>query len=267
MDLSVVLSGQQDCTPNHSYGPTVRNCYLFHYISAGRGVFEVDGKRYALHAGQGFLIMPDAVTRYQADAVDPWHYSWLGFRGADAPALIARAGLSAERPVFEAGPISEITACMRGVYNDLSTLPDANLGALAAAGGALRFIALISGSRSVPFHAADAYYEKGMWYIRAHLEHAVTVEEVAAFVGLSRSQLFRAFRQSAGVSPREALARARAEQACVLLRTGEVPLHQIAAACGYANAAHFSAAFRRAVGVSPLVYRRQGADYSPAHWE
>ena len=256
MDLSVVLSGQQDCPPNHAYGPTVRNCYLFHYITAGCGILEAGGKRYALHAGQGFLIVPDAVTRYQADAADPWHYCWLGFLGTDAPALVARTGLSADQPIFEAGPIREVSDCMQQILRDVSTLPDAGLGALAAAGGALRFIALISSPRSAPAHTADAYYEKAMWYIRAHLEHTVTIAEMAAFVGLSRSQLFRAFRQCAGLSPRQALARARAEQACVLLRAGEVPLYQIAAACGYANAAHFSAAFRRATGISPLAYRR-----------
>lgn len=258
MDLAIVHSGQQDCPPHHSYGPATRSCYLFHYISAGRGVFEVDERRYELRAGQGFLIVPDVVTRYQADGADPWHYSWLGFRGADAAALVARTGLSAAQPIFEAGPVPEIAACMRQIYDDLYTLPDAALGALAAAGGALRFIALISGTRRAASHAADAYYEKGMWYIRAHLERAVTVEEIAAFVGLSRSQLFRAFRQSAGVSPREALAQARAEQARRLLRAGDLPLHQIAASCGYANAAHFSAAFRRSSGMSPLEYRRRG---------
>ncbi|MBR5382796.1 MAG: AraC family transcriptional regulator [Clostridia bacterium] len=257
MDLSITNSGREDCAPRHSYGPAVRSCYLFHYISAGRGVFEIGERRYELHAGQGFLIVPDIVTRYQADDTDPWHYSWLGFRGADAEMLIARTGLSAAQPIFEAGPISEITACMHQIYDDMHTMPDAALGTLAAAGGALRFIALISGTRRANLHAADAYYEKGMWYIRAHMERTVTVEEIAAFVGLSRSQLFRAFRQSAGVSPREALAQARAEQARRLLRSGDLPLYQIAAACGYANAAHFSAAFRRSSGMSPLEYRQQ----------
>ncbi|MBO4836690.1 MAG: AraC family transcriptional regulator [Clostridia bacterium] len=258
MELFITNSGREDCSPHHSYGPAARSCYLFHYISAGRGVFEIGERRYELHAGQGFLIVPDAVTRYKADGADPWHYSWLGFNGAEAATLISQTGLSAEQPVFEAGPIPEITACLHQIYDDLHTMPDAALGKLAAAGGALRFIALISGTRRANPHAADVYYEKGMWYIRAHLERAVTVEEIASFVGLSRSQLFRAFRQSAGISPREALAQARAEQARRLLRAGDLPMYQIAAACGYANAAHFSAAFRRISGMSPLDYRRQG---------
>ncbi len=257
MDISVIHSGFQDCESGHFYGPAVRKSYLIHYISAGRGVYEVGERRYELHAGQGFLIFPGVVTRYQADEKEPWSYAWVGFRGADTPELIRRTGLSEEHPVFEAQPEAEITACLKQIYSDLSALPDASSGALAAVGGVLRFIALISGRERTPRRSADVYYEKAMWYIRAHLEYAITVEEVADFVGLSRSQLFRAFRQAAAISPREALAQSRASQARMLLSTTSLSMAQIASSCGYANAAHFSAAFRRDCGASPLEYRKK----------
>lgn len=255
MDLSVILSGHENCEKGHFYGPTVRKCYLFHYVTQGCGVYETPLGVFPVHAGQGFLIFPGTVTRYQADECTPWSYAWLGFRGSDAPGLIRRTGLTEENPVFEAGPIDEIENCLRQIYRDYSALPDAAASELAAAAGAMRFIALISAAEDSPRHLADAYYQKAMWYIRAHLERAITVEEMAAFVGLSRSQLFRAFRQVAGVSPSEALAQTRASQARTLLRTTTLSLSQIAASCGYATAAHFSAAFRRDCGRTPSEYR------------
>lgn len=260
MDISVIHSGFQVCESGHFYGPAVRKSYLIHYISSGRGVYEAGDRRYELHAGQGFLIFPGAVTRYQADEKEPWAYAWIGFRGADTPELIRRTGMSEDNPVFEAQPEAEITACLKQIYYDLSALPDAASGAMAAVGGVLRFIALISSQESAPRRSADAYYQKAMWYIRAHLEYPITVEEVAGFVGLSRSQLFRAFRQAAAVSPREALAQSRASQARVLLTTTSLPMAQIASSCGYANAAHFSAAFHRDCGMSPLEYRKTRKD-------
>lgn len=255
MDLSIYNSGAERCESSHAYGPAVRKGYLIHYITAGRGVYEVGDKRYELHAGQGFLIFPGVVTRYEADKDEPWEYAWVGFRGADAPELIRRTGMSEEHPYFEAGPVETLQKCLMQIYHDLRAMPDAASGELAAAGGVLRFIALIASRDHAPARSADTYYEKAMWYIHAHLEHAIKIEEIAAFVGLSRSQLFRAFRQAAGISPKEALDEARISQAQVLLRTTSLPLAQIASSCGYANAAHFSAAFRRACGHAPSQER------------
>jgi AraC family transcriptional regulator len=42
----------------------------------------------------------------------------------------------------------------------------------------------------------------------------------------------------------------------MLLRTTTLPLAQVAARCGYANASHFSHRFREAVGVAPNLYRQ-----------
>jgi AraC family transcriptional regulator len=52
------------------------------------------------------------------------------------------------------------------------------------------------------------------------------------------------------------IAQQRIERARALLRTTSLPLAQVAAQCGYANASHFSHRFREAVGVAPMVYRQ-----------
>lgn len=256
MDLAVVHSGEQRCPPMHAYGPAVRACYLFHYIVSGRGVYEVDGRTYHLHAGQGFVIFPGVITRYEADKNDPWHYAWLGFRGEEAAALVRSAGLSEAHPVFDAAPAKQILACLRQIHQDLSVMPHAASRALASAGGVLRFIAYITPSAAVPVPPSGEYCDKALWYIRAHLENAVTVSQIAAFVGLSRSQLFRVFREHMHCSPSEALARARADHARQLLRDTKLTLPQIAAACGYAGAAHLCTAFRRDCGMTPAAWRK-----------
>lgn len=80
VDLFLVQYGWEQCIPLHSYGPHIRNNYLFHYVISGRGWLEVrqnDGtvKKYQIHGGQGFLICPNQVTTYCADEIDPWTYT------------------------------------------------------------------------------------------------------------------------------------------------------------------------------------------------
>lgn len=257
MDITVFSCGEQRCQPRYSYGPAVRKGYLFHYIVSGAGVFYADGCAHALHAGQLFMICPGQVTTYMADAQQPWHYIWLGFSGVDAEALIASAGLTRAAPILTATDGAAIAACMRQTYQDISQLPAGAPAAYAAAGGVLRFMALICAPDAQLTDAAMGYYEKAMWYIRAQLQGGVTVEQVAAFVGLSRSQLFRAFKTASGVSPSAAIAHARAAMAKGMLKQSDLSVTQIAQSCGYASAAHFCTAFRRDSGLSPSAYRRK----------
>ena len=82
VDLGLYQFGREDCEPAHSYGPAIRNHYLFHYILSGKGTFMwQDGKRRenraVLKAGQGFLISPGQITTYVADDRIPWEYCWL----------------------------------------------------------------------------------------------------------------------------------------------------------------------------------------------
>jgi AraC family transcriptional regulator len=67
----------------------------------------------------------------------------------------------------------------------------------------------------------------------------------------------RCFSLTHGVSPHRWLARSRIEIAQRQLKTTDVPLSHIALDLGFSSQAHFTEAFRRAVGVSPGRWRRE----------
>ena len=63
LDLTLYQYGWEQCAPLYSYGPSVRNHYLFHFIISGRGQLrsnDADGvtHHHRLGPGQGFLICP-----------------------------------------------------------------------------------------------------------------------------------------------------------------------------------------------------------------
>lgn len=66
----------------HSFGPASKPHYLIHYVLSGKGHFRFHDKEYRLEAGYGFLIQPNELAFYQADAKDPWSYLWVGFAGS-----------------------------------------------------------------------------------------------------------------------------------------------------------------------------------------
>jgi AraC family transcriptional regulator len=93
-------------------------------------------------------------------------------------------------------------------------------------------------------------------YIDAHLTQPLTLGTLAEVAHLSEYHLARMFRTSFGLPPAAWIAQQRVERARLLLRTTTLPLAQVAARCGYANASHFSHRFREAVGVAPTLYRQ-----------
>ncbi|GGP26648.1 helix-turn-helix domain-containing protein [Silvimonas amylolytica] len=92
-------------------------------------------------------------------------------------------------------------------------------------------------------------------YINSHLDAGLTLGELASQVALSEFHFARAFRDSFGMPPHAWLTARRLDRARQLLRHGDQPLVDVAAACGFADASHFSNRFRAALGASPSQYR------------
>ena len=92
-------------------------------------------------------------------------------------------------------------------------------------------------------------------YVMAHLAESISVEALAAIVGLSRFHFARAFKQSEGVTPHRFLLQCRVRRAQELLAATELPLAQIALAAGFSDQSHCSRRFRELVGLTPSKYR------------
>ncbi len=94
--------------------------------------------------------------------------------------------------------------------------------------------------------------------LRKHPERPWTVEQMAAFCGLSASHLFAVCRQAAGCSPCGLLTGIRMELAETLLCRTDYPVKAIAFQCGYELPFSFTRVFaRRHGGVPPERWRRK----------
>ena len=102
----------------------------------------------------------------------------------------------------------------------------------------------------------STYVEKAEKYIETNYSYPVTVEDVAAYVGISRSHLFRSFQTYLGKSPKEYLSEYRIKQACHLLKETGLSVSAIAYSVGFENNLYFSKAFKKQKRVSPSEYRK-----------
>ncbi|MDH4570901.1 helix-turn-helix transcriptional regulator [Pseudomonas sp. BN414] len=102
---------------------------------------------------------------------------------------------------------------------------------------------------------APALRKRLVDYIETRLAEPISLGELATFSALSEYHFARMFRESFGMPPHQYVLARRLERARKLLRETELPLGEIALACGFASASHFSNRFRATVGGTPGAFR------------
>lgn len=110
---------------------------------------------------------------------------------------------------------------------------------------------------------ADPVLGRALSLMHADPARDWTLDALAREASSSRSRLDAHFRQRLGMAPMTYLAQWRLQIAAHLLRGTRQSLAAIAERVGYASEASLSRAFKRTTGVSPIVWRRHGADTDP----
>lgn len=85
-----------------------------------------------------------------------------------------------------------------------------------------------------------------------------TLEQLARFAHVSRTNLLRIFRQATGKAPIEYLIGLRIEAAKRLLRQSDLGMTEIALETGFGDSNYFARQFRIVTGRTPTAFRRAG---------
>jgi AraC family transcriptional regulator len=96
-------------------------------------------------------------------------------------------------------------------------------------------------------------------YIEEHLEEQISLDTLAELVRLSRYHFCRSFKQSFGMPPHRFHTRRRIDQAKSLLASRSVSVTDVGMAIGFSETSSFTAAFRKATGMTPTGYQRSVA--------
>ena len=257
VSLSVYNVGYQKCTPGYEWGPGIRDHYLIHYIISGSGQYTVGHVTYELKAGDSFLVYPNTEISYRADTEDPWEYAWVGFAGSDASLILQATDFTRSSPcIFQVEKGDEIKRQLLNIYDARGS---EFLHAVEMTGRlytALSIYMQVSKNRPAA-SGSNSYVQKAIEYISSHYAYPITIEDIASYVGVSRSHLFRAFQTVLSQSPKEYLTDFRIRQSCYLLEHSNLSITAIANSLGFDNSLYFSKAFHKEKGMSPSEYRLQ----------
>jgi AraC family transcriptional regulator len=93
-------------------------------------------------------------------------------------------------------------------------------------------------------------------FVEGNLGRTIHLADLAARAGLSAYHFARAFKTSAGMTPRAFIEHRRVERARQLLQDTARPVAEIAIETGFGTQSRLTTVFRRRTGFTPAAYRR-----------
>ncbi len=230
------------------------------FVLDGECHWALGRQRLQLNTGDFVLVPPGRRHREIIPAGGHARLAWVGFDfapGIDATPPWSQQALAA------GAWAAELDRLVEAVFAENQST---ELGARERAQLALREILILVTRAALtprratvpaPVGPAQEVARSAARYLTDNLARPLSVHAVARYHSLGAAHFSVVFRRHHGVTPRDFLQRCRLDHARELLTAGDMRIKEIAATCGYTDAAHFCRRFKTAAGQTPRQFRLQ----------
>ena len=232
-----------------------RKDFCLQFTLRGKGDYFVNDRLYAIEPNTLWLIPKDAYHYYVPDKDDPYEYFWIHFNGTSVERFLQAIGISEKQPVLYGleNPnieraflrLLELTKTQSSPYLLLSATHEL-LSELVIACSPLRTMQENSQSQAI---------DDAVAYVKAHFQEEIYLQDLARVAKLEKVYFTKKFKAETGLSPIQFLIQFRLSVACRLLST-DLPLQEVATACGFQDFTNFLHRFKSFVGMTPTQYKK-----------
>lgn len=257
--LSVYRAGYEKASPGFSEGIVVRDFYYIHYVSSGKGYFESEGRRFPVSAGDAYLVYPHIPIADCSDENEPWEIWWVGFNGNDAHLMIDATRFTRDLPVITPQKPDRMFRLIKEIYKCRGEKVHELLSMTGKLYSLLSFLIEDADPDLEPssHRPGVMHIRRACDYIQDHYADDISIGDIAAYVNLSRSQLFRLFKEHVSLSPSQYLTEFRIRESCNLLNKKPLSIKEIAFAVGFEDPHYFYSVFKNVTGKTPGEYIKQ----------
>lgn len=185
---------------------------------------------------------------------EPLHYLWVHFSGSHAEHYLRAFGFCSLPVAQICAATAEAVAIFEAMFQAFSqggSIRDAVLGCH------LERLLLSFATEKKTQSTKPCLISRSLAYIDAHYTEPVSVPALARLERLSYSRYHDVFVKEVGCPPSRYVTRKRIDHARELLLSTDMSVQQIGAQVGYTDPHFFSKTFKKELGCSPLVYRKQ----------
>lgn len=250
--LNLYYGGWEICCPMHTFGPAIRQHYLVHYVTRGKGRLWMNDTCYVIEKDTMFLIRPGITCVYQADKDDPWEYCWICIDGYDVENMLNNSGFDKVNLLFFDKSNGEVRDAMLNFIFYFSKYKNNEYMLLSR-------LYNIFGHMKIQMkkqQAKSIHVERAIDYIYENYSKNISVTDIAEYLGTDRTYLYRLFKEEYNMSPQKYLLNFRLKTAMNKLEGGNMSIADIAYNCGFNDASAFCHQFKKVYKDTPLNYRR-----------
>lgn len=240
--------------------PHLYDSYVFSFVTKGIGTYSIDGSSNDVKKGDAFLTTPNSITCWTSQRNNPLQFLFFVIKGTDLPKVLLETGLGSKSRVFtylceqDESIIQKLFLLLDDIQNDDLTAHD-------VLGYFYHIIGyIIKNKNNLNLKSSteqDTYFERTIIFINNNYSNNITIHDIATFLSIDRTHLYRIFKTKIGISPMQYLNDYRLEVAKQLLSYPDFSNTRIALASGFYDYSHFSHAFKKKYGLTPGKYRKQ----------
>lgn len=254
VSLAVVCGGCEHCAADYEIHRRSFPYWSIEFVARGKGTLTLGGRPHMLMPGTLFAYGPGIAQHIASDPRERLVKYFVDVAGTRAESLLTR---NAPKPgqVIQTSAPSEVAALFDGlIRNGLRATPfTARILAVQ-----VELLALKIAETEIPPGSAAtrafATYERCREYIEAAHRTLRTVEELSAACHVEQAYLCRLFRRFGHSSPYQHLLRLKMNRAADLLLNSNKLVKEVAVETGFADAYHFSRAFKKVHGLAPSQF-------------
>lgn len=259
-DTVINFCGYEDTYPMQNFGPTIRECFILHYVVSGAGTLYLKERSYPLQKGDIFLLNPNESTYYVADDSSPWSYYWIGISGVQVLDFLKTSQIYTQSIIKPTDNVKtkHIGKLLKSIVHTSTESPSPIDHAKIYSH---LFLLLYEISSLFPTdykledNIKNSYVTQAKQYIQSNYHHPITVSDIADNLNINRSYLYTLFKKTNSNSPKDYLTTIRMARAKQLLSNTTNNISEIADAIGYKSSSSFSKAFKTYTGDSPTLFR------------
>jgi AraC-like DNA-binding protein len=238
-----------------------RHWELYYQVEGISNHYAMAGGKFVLKPGSIYCVGPHINHWHEHISREPVHVLFVGF---DLAAVAARHPewevFGHYSPIFSVDDAHQLERSMARLLEEATIALNHQSAALRLALDMLVLDVMRTFSYPVGVRSSVAKHPavlRAIYVLETRFREPWTLNEIAAYSGISRARLAELFREDTGISLHKFLNRVRVSRAEQLLRNSELSSDSIALECGFATSQHFSRAFKLHTGVTPIRFRRK----------
>ena len=229
----------------------------FQIITAGRGIVNFNGSEYWVERGDTFILshfdchrvmglgegLRIATINVAHEFLDNKTANFLNTSGGGVYCKISEEEL--EHIIFECKKLKEDMSSKSQMVIHLSRIAISSIA-----------LALLR-KNTIPSGNIPRKIQKITSYINKNFDKDISLENIAKEFETSANYLGKQFKNLLGITYNDYINRVRMRFACNLISSTDLSMKEIAHSAGYSSTEYFYSVFKKTIGVTPKVYRKE----------